>query len=264
MNKILILSDGQGWIVDRITDRMVEGMPQFKFTKEYYTRLDPQEFYNKAMEHDLIHYQNSDITWQRNVVYEIAKKKPFLLSIRSFRFPKEAYIFSNACNVHVVGKDLLEYFPKAKYIPDAVDDKFNRKLRVGMAIGSYSGNLKYKGYDLVSEACRDLGVEFKPAVDISYDEMTNYYDSIDVYVCASENEGTAVPILECLALNKPVISTNVGVAKELPVMKIERDVESIKSALKAIMGNNLVFPRYSWNTVNSQFAKLYETLINEA
>ena len=45
--------------------------------------------------------------------------------------------------------------------------------------------------------------------------MPKFYKSIDCLVLASRSEGCNNPTLEALAMNKPVISTKVGIAKEL-------------------------------------------------
>ena len=45
--------------------------------------------------------------------------------------------------------------------------------------------------------------------------MPDYYAQIDVYVCASKEEGTPNPILEAMACGVPVISTDVGVVRQL-------------------------------------------------
>jgi len=44
--------------------------------------------------------------------------------------------------------------------------------------------------------------------------MPNYYNSIDVIIVASSNEGLCRPILEAASCGKGIISTNVGIAEE--------------------------------------------------
>ncbi len=46
-------------------------------------------------------------------------------------------------------------------------------------------------------------------------DMKDYYQKIDVYVCASGREGFGLPLLEASACGRPVITFNVGIAPEL-------------------------------------------------
>jgi hypothetical protein len=46
---------------------------------------------------------------------------------------------------------------------------------------------------------------------LPYEKMPDYYNTLDVYVCASLHEGTPNPVLEAMACGVPVISTRVGV-----------------------------------------------------
>jgi len=45
--------------------------------------------------------------------------------------------------------------------------------------------------------------------------MPAYYQSIDILVCSSETEGTPNPVLEAMACGVPVISTEVGIVREV-------------------------------------------------
>jgi glycosyltransferase involved in cell wall biosynthesis len=71
-------------------------------------------------------------------------------------------------------------------------------------------------------------------------EMPAYYSTIDVYVCASEMEGTPNPVLESMACGVPVISTNVGVVPEAfgklqsQFMLRDRSIETLKRALRRL------------------------------
>lgn len=49
---------------------------------------------------------------------------------------------------------------------------------------------------------------------IPHDKMPEYYQSIDIYICASKEEGTPNPVLEAMASGVPIISTNVGIVEE--------------------------------------------------
>jgi hypothetical protein len=78
---------------------------------------------------------------------------------------------------------------------------------------------------------------------IPHNEMNDYYNSIDICVCASDIEGTPNPALEGMACGLPVISTDVGVVPQLfgalqqNYILPSRTVEDLKSKLKDLIEN---------------------------
>ena len=68
------------------------------------------------------------------------------------------------------------------------------------------------------------------------EEMRDFYHSLDVYVCASQSEGTPNPCLEAAASGLPVVTTRVGNMPELirdgeSGFFVERDVADIAGRL---------------------------------
>ena len=255
-SKILILSDGQNWIVDRIADEMIKRMP-FEFTKEYYTKISTDDLIKKSQEHDLTHYMNWDFSYHLG---SENKLKNVLMSVRSHRYPDYVEGLQNTFNIHVVNKDLLEKFPKATYIPDAVFDHIYpaRNFTVGMAFQAYSS--AYKGFELVKEACDRLGVDLRIATRLNPTEMMSFYKSVDLMVVASVNEGFNTIAMECLMANIPVITTNVGVVKDIDCNKIERDVDSIVKGILKYYTYPLV-KEFRYENICNQFTKLYGRLL---
>lgn len=123
------------------------------------------------------------------------------------------------------GVDLNKFVPKNL---DRLRNISDRTINIG-----WVGNSKFKD----SENDDDLkGVRkiIIPAIDelinegynvkrkfadrnegyISHENMPNYYNSIDLYICASKEEGTPNPILESMACGVPIISTDVGIVTE--------------------------------------------------
>jgi glycosyltransferase involved in cell wall biosynthesis len=140
------------------------------------------------------------------------------------------------------------------YIPNGVDTElFDRKFVVGF-VGVIS---KHKGFDLLKKACEELGLELKVA-DRPHDEMPDFYQEIDCLVIPSQSEGCNNPTLEALAMNKPVISTDVGIAKELEgVTIVERDVESIKEALRKLSGRIQILEEFSWSKIVKDYENVW-------
>lgn len=111
--------------------------------------------------------------------------------------------------------------------------------------------LKEEGYKIeLKLADRNLGM-------IDHKDMPNYYNNIDLYVCASRYEGTPNPILESMAMGLPIISTNVGIVEEVFgtkqkefIMK-ERSKECLKDNLKRILENKSILQELSKENIQS-------------
>jgi Fe-S cluster assembly scaffold protein SufB len=120
------------------------------------------------------------------------------------------------------------------------------------------------GYSFIKRACEELGVKLLAATgNYSYKNMPSFYNQIDVLALASINEGFGAQIAEASAMNILVISTEVGVAKEIPGIDIvERNSKSIKQAISKYNKRPFILKNYSQKRVNSDFYKLYISLIN--
>ncbi len=178
-----------------------------------------------------------------------------------------------------------------KYIPENLDRFKNiEAVRIG-----WTGNSKFKD----SEGDSDMkGVEgiIKPAIEelqregysvelnladrnikmIPQEEMPKFYNSIDLYVCASKTEGTPLPIIEAMAMGVPVISTDVGIVSEAVgecnkkyILK-ERTKEDLKNAIKSIIKNKQDFEEISkeniekvkqwdWKVIAQQYKEFFES-----
>lgn len=252
--KILIVSDGSSWICDRIAQKYKEFIP-FDIDIDYYTKLTEDELAKKAESYDIVHFNNTDI---RQPDFVKSKAKPTIMSVRSFRYPQIALDLAKYfTQVHVIHPDLKFHFTGARFVSDAVDDIFQTKpFRVGMAFQNTKWNIDYKGVELVQQACDELGVEFVPCFGKEITEMQEFYDSIDLYVCASKNEGFGTPVMECLMMNIPVISPDVGMGKYTNIYKIERNVESIKEGILMYYTYPQV-AKFRWGIVCNAMGELY-------
>ncbi|MBN1617753.1 glycosyltransferase [Candidatus Dojkabacteria bacterium] len=263
--KILILADAPGWVVDKFTDIMISRM-DFDFTKRFYTQISSEEFMEISPNFDLIHYQNWDIQYHLDVLKSI--KTPKLVSVRSHRYND---IFENNYgifeNVHVINPVLVKEFPGSTFIPDGVDvDLFKPKHKfiVGGVGKKVDYNNECKGLYLIKQACDELGIEFRPAEgQFKYEEMPEYYNSIDVLVCASSRiEGQFAAIFECMAMNKPVITVDINSVLDLNLVKVDRSVEGIKEGILKFYNRPLIEKQYSWEVVCENFTDLYnDTMI---
>lgn len=110
---------------------------------------------------------------------------------------------------------------------------------------------------------------------IPHDKMPDYYNSIDIYICASKNEGTPNPVLESMASGVPIISTNVGIVgdafgeKQKKFILKERTKEELENKLIEILDNKEMFEELSkenleqikewtWEKKCQQFKEFFE------
>ena len=115
------------------------------------------------------------------------------------------------------------------YTPNGVDIDFyspsgvqlrRQQMRVGWAGSLTNMGREHRGFDdLIVPSVRACDeVEFVPAIREerwrSAEEMREYYRALDVYMCASQSEGTPNGALEAAASGVPVISTAVGCMPE--------------------------------------------------
>jgi len=257
--RVLLLADvPNGWIVDRIADRMIENTPGVEFTKGYYA-CGP--IFGDLTKFDAIHFLNWNCEEQLRPFHENRDLPVPIISIRSHRYPESIRQFRDGRTVyHVVNQALAREFPGSVYIPDGIDDRFFRKPIIGFA-----GKPDiYKGFPLIEQACRELGLEFKPATgDIPPENMPEYYRSIDVLVCASEAEGFGTVVMESLAMGTRVVSVKSGCAyhDSLPGVTwlANRNVHTIKDALAYdIHEASRFLESYRWPRICAKFQALYE------
>lgn len=230
--KILVLSDGLGWVIDRIAYLKQSLITKYEIDVDFYTQISPSEFMQKAKQYDLIVYENWDMRlWNELKALNI----PWIYHIRSHRFPPITHdIAKTATKVVTITPALQQIFPESIYIPDPLflNYPLKKQFTIGMAMADNEPNKEYKGLYLVKEICEELDITLKVAHNIPPEQMPEWYKSLDLYVCASINEGASTPVMECLSMNIPVITTNVGVPSTLNIHKVERNHESIKNMIQ--------------------------------
>jgi glycosyltransferase involved in cell wall biosynthesis len=145
------------------------------------------------------------------------------------------------------------------YIPNGVDEElFKRPFKAGF-VGA-KDSWEHKGYYLAKQACEELGIELKVAKehDYTHETMPEFYKDIDVLLIPSLSEGCHNPTLEALAMNIPVISTDVGIADELEgVFLVNRSVDGIKGGLCYICPRIQILEEYTWKIISNQYRELY-------
>jgi glycosyltransferase involved in cell wall biosynthesis len=208
-------------------------------------------------------------------------------------------------------KDIYDKLPinnkPVQVITDGVDlDKFkpsNLKRFSNIAdrniVIGWVGNSKWGDHDKKLNDAKGVNTILKPAIKqlikegykvemfladrnirmIPHDKMVDYYNKIDLYVCTSETEGTPNPALEAMACGVPVISTNVGVIKDLFGIKQqkfileERSVECLKEKIVSLIKNTDEFSilseenlesikAWSWENKCKDFKEYFDRCLN--
>ena len=126
---------------------------------------------------------------------------------------------------------LLKGTPNALYAPLGVNiNHFSPKSFLdGKVVVGWCGEAanRRKQFDLLKETMGTIdSIVFEPNITVNkgghllgkyktIDEMSNYYNDIDIYVCSSAGEGFGLPLLEASACGRPVVTFDVGIAHEL-------------------------------------------------
>jgi len=170
-------------------------------------------------------------------------------------------------------------------------DKYKKNDNNTLKIG-WTGNSKFA--DEVDDDLKGLNKVIKPAIKelqeeghnivleiadrnikmIPHQEMPDYYNSIDIYVCTSRTEGTPNPVLEAMACGVPIISTDVGIVPEIFGKKqkkymIERTKEDLKNKILEILNNKEILQQlsnenlkqiqeWSWEKKTKKFKELFD------
>jgi len=99
--------------------------------------------------------------------------------------------------------------------PSAAAERAPGPLRVGWAGSLANQGAAHRGvHEVIAPATALAGAELRLAVREerwrTAVEMVDFYRELDVYVCASDSEGTPNPCLEAAACGLPIVTTAVG------------------------------------------------------
>lgn len=179
------------------------------------------------------------------------------------------------------------------HTPNGVDVEFYEPITDKQSSGSmrvgWAGSLTNHGpdhrgyYDLILPAVSSIeGLQLVTAAREEKwrgpEEMREFYRSLDVYLCASRNEGTPNPCLEAAACGVPLLTTQVGSMPELVRhgangFFIERDIEDISSKLRLLRDNpdlrrlmgeqiHQDIQRWDWSILADPYRRMFEHIVD--
>ena len=131
-----------------------------------------------------------------------------------------------------------------QFKPDTTTERTEGVFKVGFA-GNVDNDVRklFKGFNFIEQACKDLGVELKPALCgnniVPHAQMPEFYRSLDCLVSASESEGCSNSISEALACGVAVLLTETGYHGNMlkqydDCLFVERTVKSIRDNIKML------------------------------
>ena len=223
--RICLIIDKWGWAYDRIAQALIKFNKSEHQFEVYAAKTDAKKIKRSKADRFLV------------MGYQCWEKVDFLPKDRTFvgvhghhqwdghkttptedvQPPEELHEFLQSFKgVNVVSERLHRLFPYSTYTPNGVDCDIFRcevlpcqreKLVVGTAY-----NPKHdwrKGVEeFVRPACEEVGATLSLAPrDRPLREMPAWYNTLDVYVCASSSEGLSLAVLEALACGRVIVST---------------------------------------------------------
>jgi hypothetical protein len=229
--RVLCIADVPKWIFERhartLQDRLGD---EFRIDVCFYGAAIREDDY------DLIH----PLEWNLTPFTQVRTPAKWVTGIRSHsswakydRGSLGAVLRSKFAGVYAVSRRLERIFqplvPGLAYLPHGVDTGFFTpsgdvsaapgRIRVGWAGNRTTPS---KGFSEFIEPLAQLpGVElvFCGYADRNLDRkaMRDFYDGIDVYVCASAYEGHNNPLMEAASMRRAIVTTDVGTVPEFLV-----------------------------------------------
>lgn len=133
------------------------------------------------------------------------------------------------------------------------------KLRLGIVGRNYpTGRKNFHWIDSLKDMLGEkIDFIFTDGL-VPYDMMPEFYRNIDYLLITANNEGGPIPLVEALAMKKPVIAPkNVGWCDEFSTIKYDGTLMGLVNVLEG-----LVIPRDGWEVGASKIYKVAESLLN--
>ncbi len=238
---ILCVVDRPGWAHDRKTDALARALAgRYRIVKRFQAEVTAADI--EAAEGVLLYYwlQVERLPHLRPLL--AARRDRLLIGVCShyelegaWREPALQTLDELAGGVFVNNMALFdELSPLLRkplhYTPNGIDTELFKPAAAAREPGSplrvgWAGSLANQGaerrgvHEVIAPAAAIAGAELCLAVREerwrTAAEMVDFYHSLDVYVCASRDEGTPNPCLEAAACGLPVVTTAVGNMPEL-------------------------------------------------
>ena len=300
--KILLIADVRDWIFDRhcyyiskiLGDHFIFNTSYHRENFGYYFDEDAYDLIY-PLEFNLLHPNKS------------INSKKYVTGIRShsswrnwnYKEDLKVYLENKFSFTHVVSKELDEVFrpllDSKKYagvVQHGVDSSLfkpsNKEQEKDILDIGWAGNRQAasnKGFENIIrplENLRDVRLNFCGYSDnnLNKEQMAQFYQSIDAYVCASIEEGHNNSLVEAAFSKNSIVTTINGTVPEYLINEesaliVDREPSSFVSAVKRIrddkslrekLGNNArasALKKFDWREKVLDFKVMFEKALNE-
>lgn len=223
---VRLLADRPKWIFDITADNIMNYFPHLPARKYYYPEYREKKkallFWWNSIgcvddKKGSLVYICDELSWSDEDIMELSKSIGGFCVVSKRLMEKVSKIKTDVpVYLTYQGIDTKKFFLKDKI--------YSEKLRIGWAGNSnlsLRGTIDLKGVGILKNVAEKTSDKFEWDFvdrDINFkefSEMPDWYNSLDVYVCASIAEGVPSTILESLACGCLVVTTNVGIVQEL-------------------------------------------------
>ena len=155
------------------------------------------------------------------------------------------------------GKDLVS--PKLSKGPDQFLDivKFYNENHQNLVVLLAGKRRQYLINNLKKE-----GIQYKYLEMVSFEELNELYNLLNLYIVSSRFEGGPQAIMECAITKTPIISTDVGIASEILSKRSIYTMENFQNALPDVEVAYKKIQKYKMPEGFNEFNKMFEA-INE-
>jgi hypothetical protein len=291
MPRMLLLPDKRDWIFDFLCTHEAEALRKRGWQVDVVYQEDGLSLPVPARRYDMAF--NPSYTPRR---FERAFHGRLIRGIFGHKWawskhPKRALDDSlrGALAVVVPNRELCSmiqwYFPNTFQITEGTDpgifhfEQFNTGQQVEAAWTGDSGHT-WKGLqDILIPACERANVPLRIASDLSRADLNRFYNSVDVVLVATKNEGSPNSVFEAGACGRPIIGTRAGIIPEAVVdgrngFIVDRTIEAFSDKLLWCKENReklremgmahreVVLRKYTIEEHTRQFCNLLERLLS--
>jgi glycosyltransferase involved in cell wall biosynthesis len=273
-SRILLVTDRPGWAFDFLADEIIRfAGDRYDLEKIPKADFDPGRDWSEFDAFYFFGWQKRTLRLIKEAGVPLNKTMTVISSFNSWKKrgwgpDKLASVLQPWSAVGVVCRELEETLagrhPNVFLTRHGIDpEHFVERSAIpaerpgGELVVGWAGSMKYaelKGLPGILEpaVCRVPGARLvlgvgdgghhPNATHYPREHMPEFYESIDVYVCASSSEGAPLTLLESGACGRPVISTCVGIAPELvrdgvSGFLVDRTVDAVTEALRALQAD---------------------------
>ena len=302
MKRILLVADVKGWIFDRHCNEIMRRLShKYQFGLAYCRGFDVNAL---SKDYDLVYVLDPmPIRYPPKEKCIIGLRCEFLYTehpegakgLYEKGYHGRCVSIKDKCSImHVVNKRQMDAFKDVVtdkpllLVRHGVDEttfdknKYDRVERDNIVVGVAGRLTDNKGGKIIVDACRRCGVNFIAAEygrRLSKEDMPDFYNKMDVYVCMSNSEGLNNPTMEAGAMGIPVISTRSGAAEEMLVdgvsgLLIDRNVESLCEAIEKMKDDKFrvaagnafydeIMKNWLWSVKVNEYDNMFSMLLKE-